>query len=86
MKDEPEGRKRRRRAPEPAVPAADPRKLKADEIKTLELEPMTVMLKALLAGQEVKAETPAEKKTKAELLRDIAYATEKGYQIEIPKV
>lgn len=50
----------------------------------LPAEAVVEMLKALLAGQEVKAFTPSEKATKASLLRDIAYAEENGYQIEIP--
>jgi hypothetical protein len=74
------------RAANPAAPAADPRKVKADKIPTLELEPMIAMLKALLAGADVKPRNLAEKKTKAELLRDIALAEENGWQIEIPNI
>lgn len=42
------------------------------------------MLGKLLRGEEVRAITGTEKEVKAALLRDIAYAKKKGYQIEIP--
>ncbi|MDO8805862.1 MAG: hypothetical protein Q7R35_15695 [Elusimicrobiota bacterium] len=50
----------------------------------LEVEDTIKMLIALLAGKDVEVTTPAEIETKAALLKDIAYAKEKGYQIEIP--
>lgn len=42
------------------------------------------MLKALLAGRDPVCKTDDERKVKASLIKDIAYAKKKGYQLEIP--
>lgn len=42
------------------------------------------MLKALLAGRDPYCKTAAEKRVKESLLKDIAKAKKKGYQISIP--
>lgn len=53
---------------------------------TLPIEEIVKMLKKLLAGQEVIAVTPEEIEAKTELLKDIAYAKKKGWQIAIPNI
>ena len=60
------------------------KKSKKKEAAMLPVDQITEMLIALLAGQDVKAVTPSEKATKASLLKDIAYAKRKGFQISIP--
>jgi len=52
----------------------------------MDIDEVIVMLKVLLAGKDVKAKTKSEKSHKKALLRDIAYAKKKGYQIEIPYI
>ena len=55
-------------------------------MKTLPIDKTVRMLKDLLAGKDVVAVTAGEKATKAALLKDIAKAKKKGYQIEIPSI
>jgi hypothetical protein len=52
----------------------------------LPVEETIAMLKKLLAGEKVVAVTPAQKKVKKGLTRDIAYAKKKGWQIDIPSL
>lgn len=48
------------------------------------LERTIELLKALLAGEDPKVNTPDEAKVKASLKADIETAESEGYQIEIP--
>ena len=57
---------------------------KVNKIRRIGLEATITMLKALMAGEDVKAVTFNEKRVKASLLKDIALAEKEGYQIEIP--
>lgn len=57
-----------------------------NKIQRLGVEAVVDMLKALMAGKDVKAVTFNEKRVKASLIKDIAYAKKKGYQIEIPYI
>jgi hypothetical protein len=52
----------------------------------LPIERVIKMLQALLAGEDVKAVTPEEKRCKASLMKDIKRAEKEGWQIEIPNV
>jgi hypothetical protein len=42
------------------------------------------MYKKLMAGEDVKAVTAEEKKAKAQVLKDIAFAKKRGFQIDFP--
>ncbi len=55
-------------------------------MERLPIEEIVKMLQKLLAGKEVIAVTEAEKESKAALLRDIAYAKKRGWQISIPNI